>query len=236
MGATIMFFGIDPMYFLFLAPAMLLAAWAQMRVKSAYSEGSRDRAASGVTGAQAAAEVMRSEGLDRVEIEPVQGYLSDHYDPRHKVLRLSPGVYGERSLAALGIAAHEAGHALQDAHGYSPLAIRNLLVPVAGFGSSFSWLVILAGFLMGSLNLIIAGIGLFSVVVAFQLINLPVEFDASRRARQHLLMSGLITREEEPMVAKVLNAAAWTYVAATLSSIMTLLYFLFRSGLLGSRD
>ena len=131
-----MFFGIDPIYFLFVAPAMLLAAWAQMRVRSAYAEGSQIHPASGVTGAQAAAEVMRSEGLNRVEIEPVEGFLSDHYDPRHKVLRLSPGVYGDRSLAALGIAAHEAGHALQDAHGYSPLVVRNLLVPVAGFGSN----------------------------------------------------------------------------------------------------
>lgn len=226
----------DPVYFLFLAPAMLLAAWAQMRVKSAYAEGSEILSSSGVTGAQAAAEVMRSEGLNRIEIEPVEGYLSDHYDPRHKVLRLSPGVYGERSLAALGIAAHEAGHALQDAHGYGPLAIRNLLVPVAGFGSNFAWIVMIVGFFMGSMNIIIGGIALFSAVVVFQLVNLPVEFDASRRAREHLMTTGLISASEEPVVARVLNAAAWTYVAATLSSILTLLYFLFRSGLLGGRS
>jgi Zn-dependent membrane protease YugP len=226
----------DPVYFLFLAPAMLLAAWAQMRVKSAYAEGSQIPSSAGVTGAQAAAEVMHSEGLNRVDIEPVDGYLSDHYDPRHKVLRLSPGVYSEHSLAALGIAAHEAGHALQDAHGYGPLAIRNLLVPVAGFGSNFAWIVMIVGFFMGSMNIIIGGIALFSAVVVFQLVNLPVEFDASRRAREHLLATGLITAQEEPVVAKVLNAAAWTYVAATLSSILTLLYFLFRSGLLGGRS
>ncbi|MEW4568255.1 zinc metallopeptidase [Tautonia sp. JC769] len=226
----------DPVYFLFLAPAMLLAAWAQMRVKSAYAEGAQIPSSAGVTGAQAAAEVMHSEGLNRVDIEPVDGYLSDHYDPRHKVLRLSPGVYGEHSLAALGIAAHEAGHALQDAHGYGPLAIRNLLVPVAGFGSNFAWIVMIVGFFMGSMNIIIGGIALFSAVVVFQLVNLPVEFDASRRAREHLLSTGLITAQEEPVVAKVLNAAAWTYVAATLSSILTLLYFLFRSGLLGGRS
>lgn len=226
----------DPVYFLFVGPAMLLAAWAQFRVRSAYSQGSKIRASSGVTGAQAAAEVMRSEGLNRVEIEPVQGFLSDHYDPRSKVLRLSPGVYGERNLAALGIAAHEAGHALQDAQGYSPLAIRNFLVPLAGFGSSFSWIVIIAGFFMGSMNLILGGIALFSAVVVFQVVNLPVEFDASKRAREHLLMTGLITAEEEPVVAKVLNAAALTYVAATLSSILTLLYFLFRSGIFGGRS
>lgn len=228
-----MFLPFDPTYLLIVGPAMLLALWAQARVKSAYSEASQYRSASGVTGAQAAAEVMRSEGLDRIEIEPVQGYLSDHYDPRHKVLRLSPGVYGERSLAALGIAAHEAGHALQDAHGYGPLAIRNLLVPVAGFGSSFAFIVFFVGLLFSWTGLVLAGILLFSGVVAFQLVNLPVEFDASRRARAHLLSTGLISREEEPMVAKVLNAAAWTYVAATLSSALTLIYFLLRSGLLG---
>lgn len=223
-------------YFLFVAPAMLLAAWARYRVRSAYAQGSRILSSSRVTGAQAAAEVMRSEGLNRVDIEPVQGFLSDHYDPRSKVLRLSPGVYGERNLAALGIAAHEAGHALQDAHGYSPLAVRNFLVPLAGFGSSFSWIVILVGFFMGSMNIVLGGIALFSAVVVFQVVNLPVEFDASKRAREHLLMTGLITAEEEPVVARVLNAAAWTYVAATLSSIMTLLYFLVQSGLFGGRS
>lgn len=233
----------DPLYFLILAPGMLLAAWAQMRVRSAYEEGSRIGAASGLTGAQAAAEVMRSEGVNNVAIEPVQGYLSDHYDPSHKVLRLSPGVYSQRSLAALGIAAHEAGHALQDAHRYGPLAIRNLLVPAAGFGSSFAWIAIMGGFVLSAMHvalggpLVLFGIGLFSLVVLFQVVNLPVEFDASRRAREQLLMSGLITADEERTVASVLNAAAWTYVAATLSSALTLLYFLIRSGLLGgSRD
>ena len=232
----------DPWYFLFLAPAMLLAAWAQMRVRSAYNEGSRIRASSGLTGAKAALEVMRSEGVSNVDIEPVQGYLSDHYDPSHKVLRLSPGVYQSQSLAALGIAAHEAGHALQDAHGYGPLAIRNFLVPAAGFGSSVSWFIIIGGFLLSALGsslgfpVMLLGIGLFSLVVVFQLVNLPVEFDASRRAREHLLMNGLITQEEEQTVSKVLNAAAWTYVAATLSSVLTLLYFLFRAGLLGGSN
>lgn len=226
----------DPIYFLFVGPAMLLALWAQFRVKSAYAEGSKIASSSGASGAQAAAEVMRSEGLSGVDIEPVEGYLSDHYDPRGKVLRLSPGVYGERSLAALGIAAHEAGHALQDAQGYAPLSVRNFMVPLAGFGSSFSWIVIIAGFVMGSTNIILGGIALFSVVVLFQVVNLPVEFDASKRAREHLQMTGLITAEEEPVVAKVLNAAAWTYVAATLSSILTLLYFLFRAGFFGGRS
>jgi Zn-dependent membrane protease YugP len=207
-----------------------------MKVRSAYAMGSEIGSSSGVTGAEAAALIMRSDGIDHVGIESVQGFLSDHYDPSHKVLRLSPGVYGSRSLAALGIAAHEAGHALQDHHRYAPLVARNFLVPAAGFGSNFSWIAIMAGFFLQSTNLILLGIILFSVTVAFQLVNLPVEFDASRRARQQLQMSGLITAEEDRVVAKVLNAAAWTYVAATLSSVLTLLYFLFRSGLLGGRS
>jgi len=229
-------FVFDFWYLIYLAPAMLLAAWAEMRVRSAYGRASRIAAASGVTGAQAAAEVMRAEGVGNVGIEPVQGWLSDHYDPSHKVLRLSPGVYGSRSLAALGIAAHEAGHALQDAHGYGPLAIRNLLVPMAGIGSNAAWIVFFVGLLLGATQLVIVGIALFSAVVLFQLVNLPVEIDASRRARRELLAHGLIHPSEEPIVASVLNAAAWTYVAGTLSSIMTLLYFLFRAGLLGGRS
>lgn len=229
-----MFF--DPLYFILLAPAMLLATWAQWRVKSTYAAASQIPAQSGLTGAAAAAEIMRSEGIDNVSIEPVGGYLSDHYDPSHKVLRLSEGVYGSRSLAALGIAAHEAGHALQDAHRYSPLVVRNLIVPVASIGSNAAWLIFGVGFFMHWSGLLLAGIALFSATVVFQLVNLPVEFDASRRARRQLQMSGLITADEDREVGRVLNAAALTYVAGTLSSILTLLYFLIRSGLLGGRS
>jgi Zn-dependent membrane protease YugP len=213
------------MYLAFIAPAMLLAIWAQYRVRSTYTEASKIPAAAGLTGAQAAAEVMRAAGVSGVGIEPVDGELSDHYDPRAKVLRLSSGVYGSRSLAALGIAAHEAGHAIQDAHQYSPLVIRNLMVPAASLGSNLSWIIILIGAVMSSMQL----------TVAFQLVNLPVEFDASRRARESLVMTGLISQTEDREVGKVLNAAALTYVAATLSSVMTLLYFLFQYGLLGGR-
>lgn len=229
-----MFF--DPLYLIISLPAVALAAWAQMRVHSAYAEAGQIRSRSGLTGAQAADHLMRAEGVNRVGIEPVQGFLSDHYDPSHKVLRLSPGVYQSDSLAALGIAAHEAGHALQDAHRYAPLVVRNLIVPVASFGSSAAWLILMAGFLMGSGKLVLAGIALFSTVVVFQLINLPVEFDASRRARRNLLANGLISADEDRVVGKVLNAAALTYVAATLSSVLTLLYFLFRAGFLGGRS
>jgi Zn-dependent membrane protease YugP len=230
-----MFFGFDPIYFLFLAPGLLLALWAQVRIQAAYHEGSRYRSSSGITGAHAAAEVMRAEGISNVAIEPVSGRLTDHYDPAHKVLRLSEGVYASPSLAALGVAAHEAGHALQDAHHYAPLVIRGVMVPVAGFGSGAAWIIFALGLVLRSFGLVMAGIALFSAVVLFQLVNLPVEFDASARARRALLATGLIRPEEEPVVARVLNAAAWTYVAATLTSILTLLYFLFRAGLLGGR-
>ncbi|MBV9126011.1 MAG: zinc metallopeptidase [Planctomycetes bacterium] len=223
----------DPMYFLFLAPGILLALWAQWRVQSAYQRASRIPAASGYTGAQAAAHLLQSAGVPGVRIVPVAGFLSDHYVPGQRILRLSPQVYGGRSLAALGIAAHEAGHALQDAQRDPLLILRNGLVPLAGFGSNLSWIIIMVGFVFHSLHLVVAGIAAFSLVVLFQLVNLPVEFDASRRARIALVDGGLITSEEDRTVRQVLGAAALTYVAATLTSVLTLLYFLFRAGLLG---
>jgi Zn-dependent membrane protease YugP len=151
-------------------------------------------------------------------------------------LRLSEGVYAGRSLAALGVAAHEAGHAVQDASGYAGLVVRNLIVPVAGIGSSLFWILIVAGLLLHMAQLILLGIILFSLTVVFQLVNLPVEFDASRRARAALLENGLVTVEEDRIVRKVLSAAAWTYVAATITSVLTLLYYLYRFGLIGNRS
>jgi len=225
----------DPMYLLFMVPGMLLALWAQFKLKSTYAEASRIAARSGYSGAETAHVLMESAGIHDVGIEPVQGFLSDHYSPKEKMLRLSPDIYEGRSLAALGIAAHESGHALQDAHGYAPLRIRSLLVPVAGFGSNAVWIILVIGFALHATGLILAGIVVFSGTVLFQLVNLPVEFDASRRARQILLANGLIAQDEDYYVKKVLNAAALTYVAATLTSVLTLLYFLFRSGLLGGR-
>jgi Zn-dependent membrane protease YugP len=230
-----MFF--DPLYLLFVAPAMLLAAWAQWRVHSAFAEASKIAPQSGYSGAQAAAAVMQAASVEGVGIEPSDGFLSDHYDPKAKVLRLSPDVYQGRSLAALGIAAHEAGHAIQDSRRYAPLVVRNGLVPLASIGSNMSWVLLMIGFFLQSFNLIMIGIAVFSVTVIFQLVNLPVEFDASRRARIALADGGLITAEEDVYVKKVLDAAALTYVAATLTSILTLLYFLYRSGIIGgSRD
>lgn len=232
-----MFGWFDPMYLLFLAPGILLAMWAQWRVHQAYAEASQQPAQSGYTGAETAALLLRSAGIDQVRIEPSDGFLSDHYVPGEKVLRLSPDVYSGRSLAALGIAAHECGHALQDAQRDPMLVVRNFLVPAAGIGSNLAWIVIAVGFFLQAMQLILLGIILFSGTVLFQLVNLPVEFDASRRARAALLDSGLITPDEDQGVGRVLNAAALTYVAATLTSVLTLLYFLFRAGLLGgNRD
>jgi Zn-dependent membrane protease YugP len=225
----------DPVYFIFLGPAILLALWAQFRVKSTYAEAQQVPARSGVSGAQAADHLLRSVGITDVVIEPVEGYLSDHYVPGQKVLRLSPEVYTGRSLAALGIAAHESGHAMQDAGRYPLLVVRNGLVPLAGIGSNVSFLLIFLGIALGLMNLTLLGILAFSATVVFQLVNLPVEFDASRRARAALLDSGLVTAEEDGTVGRVLNAAALTYVAATLTAVLTLLYYLFRSGLLGGR-
>jgi Zn-dependent membrane protease YugP len=195
----------------------------------------------GYSGAEAAQAVLQTARVPGVRIEPVQGFLSDHYVPGQRILRLSPEVYAGRSLAALGIAAHESGHAIQDATRYPLLVVRNGLVPLAGIGSNLSWIIIMAGFFLASVNamlgnrLVLLGIVAFSLTVVFQLVNLPVEFDASRRARLALVQGRLVTEEEDRMVKKVLDAAALTYVAATLSSILTLLYFLFRSGLLGGR-
>ncbi len=212
---------------------MLLAAWAQWKVQSAFSHGSKIRSASGLTGAQAAKRILEAEGIYNVTIEPIAGMLSDHYDPTHKVLRLSSQVYGSNSIAALGVAAHEAGHAVQDATRYPLLVIRNAVVPLANIGSNASWVLIFAGMLLQITQLFILGVAAFSLTVFFQVVNLPVEFDASRRARNALLMTGLVHPDEDREVGRVLNAAAMTYVAGTITSILTLVYYLIRSGLLG---
>src|SRR5690242_9617732 len=231
---------IDPLYLVLLAPGLLLALWAQWRTQSAFNQGKVVPAARGLTGAQAAAEVLRAGGVSRVAIEPVEGFLTDHYDPGTKVIRLSPAVYYGQSLAAVGVAAHEAGHAVQDATRYPLLVVRNGLVPLAGIGSGLSWVLILAGFALQAAEslwgqpVLLIGIGAFSLTVLFQLVNLPVEFDASRRARLLLVGHGIVTEQEDAVVKRVLDAAALTYVAATLTAVLTLLSFLIRAGLLTS--
>jgi len=226
----------DPLYFIVLAPGILLGFYAQWKISSAYNRASRIATHSGISGAEAAAHVMDGAGVRGVGIEDIPGQLTDHYDPSAKVLRLSPDVYEGHSIASVGIAAHEAGHAIQDARRYAPLVVRNAVVPLANFGSGVGWIVIVLGFALQMTGLIWIGIAVFSLTVVFQLVNLPVEFDASRRAKEELVRTGIISAEELPEVRRVLSAAALTYVAATLTSILTLLYFLMRAGAFGRRS
>lgn len=228
-GMTKMF-GLDPLDFVWLAPGLVLALWAQWRMQQVYRQGKVVAPTRRITGAQAAAEVLQFAGITGVAIEPGKGMLTDHYDPRHKVLRLRLDVYYGQSLTALGLAAHEAGHALQDAVGYPLLGLRNGLVPLASLGSYISWFLILTGgilMVMQSLwgkPVLLLGLGAFSVTVLCQLIALPVEFDASTRARHLLVHAGMVTAAEAPVVQRVLQAAALTYVAASLTVLWTWLY------------
>ncbi len=217
----------DPMYFVFIGPFFLLGMYAQWKVKSTFKKMSQEPAK--MSGAQAARLMLDSAGLHSVQIEPIGGMLSDHYDPRAKVLRLSPEVFGGRSMAAVGVACHEAGHAMQDAYNYAPLVIRNAAVPVASFGSNASMIMFIGGMLLRFEPLMWLGILAFGAVVFFQLVNLPVEFDASARAKRQLVAQGIISDYESQYVAKVLNAAALTYVAGTLQAIATLAYLIFQS-------
>ncbi|MBX3443000.1 MAG: zinc metallopeptidase [Planctomyces sp.] len=215
-------------YFLWIAPAMILMLWAQFRIRSTYAQGMQVPAR--LSGAAAAQHILDAEGLNGVAIEITQGHLSDHYDPRQKVLRLSPEVYHSRTATAVGIAAHEAGHALQDAHNYAPLVFRNAAVPAAQFGPTAFMILLVLGMMFNSLGLIWMGIFAFGGVVLFQLVNLPVEFDASRRAKRILTDMGIVDAEGAGAVNGVLNAAAWTYVAGTLQAFLTLLYYISHFG------
>ena len=213
----------DPVYFLFVLPPFFLGLYAQWKVKSSFAAMSKVPAR--MTGANAARQMLDNAGLSDVGIEEVSGHLSDHYDPRHKMLRLSPDVYHGQSMAAVGVACHEAGHAFQDAKGYVPLAIRNLAVPAANFGSNAGMALLFVGLIFSFKPIAVIGLLLFACVVFFQVVNLPVEFNASTRAREELVAQGIIAGNEEQYVAQVLNAAALTYVAGTLQAIMTLLYY-----------
>ena len=218
-----------PLFWMMVGPAFLLGLLAQIWVKSAYAKARRRPAP--LTGAAAARHILDSAGLQDVDIQAVPGHLSDHYDPRRKVLRLSKDVYNSRSLAAVGIAAHEAGHAIQDAQAYAPLVIRNAAVPAAGFGSGAGMWMLILGLIFNFPPLFWAGIVLFACVVFFQVVNLPVEFNASRRAKAQLAQLGVVvSREDMGYVNRVLSAAAMTYVAATLQAILTLLFFLLVRG------
>lgn len=228
-----MFF--DPVYLLFMAPGLVLALWASFRTKRTFAKYSKVRTLNGLTGAQAAQRLLERAGISDVEIVPTRGTLSDHYHPVKKTLALSEPVYGSSSVAAVGVACHEAGHAIQHARAYKPLWLRSALVPTVGFSSTASYVILMAGFMMQSQKLILLGALAFSAVVLFQLITLPVEFDASNRAKRLAVENGIVIESEREGMNKVLNAAALTYVAAAVSAVLTLLYYLIRAGALGGR-
>lgn len=226
----------DPLYLLIMAPALALSAWAQFKVKSTFAHYAKIGVRSGMTGAQAAAAVVRAGNVPGVTIERHQGFLSDHYDPRNKSLRLSPEVHDGRSIASIAVAAHEAGHAIQDATGYAPLAIRSQLVPITNIGARLWIWPFIVGAVLGSQSgtlgntLIWVGILLFSATVLFQIVTLPTEFNASNRAKAVLASTGIVsTQDEAEGVSKVLGAAAMTYVAAAIAQIVQLIYLILRA-------
>lgn len=221
-----MFYGGNPLFFsslLLLVPAIVLGIYAQYKVSSTYKKYSKTHAASGMTGAQTSRQLLDQAGLNDVPVEVVPGHLTDHYDPRTRVLRLSKDVANSDSLAALGVAAHESGHAIQHAKKYKPMQIRSAVVPAASFGSSFGPIIFIVGLIFTSYKpLMTIGIVLFTAAVIFQIVTLPVEFDASSRAMKLLQTNGIVVQGEADGARKVLSAAALTYVAAALMSILTL--------------
>ena len=223
----------DPRFILMIAPALLLAVIAQLLVKFTFNKYSKIRSYSGMTGAQAAERMMRSNGIYDVQVEETSGFLSDHYDPSKKVLRLSPDVYRSNSLAAVGIACHEAGHAMQHAQGYFPLVVRTTLVPVTMISSQFAYIVFFIGLAMQIKPILFVGVGMFACAFIFAVITLPVEWDASSRAKQHMIAAGIVSPTQERDAGKVLNAAFLTYLAGAVAALMTLIYYLMRAGLLG---
>lgn len=234
-----MFF--DPMYLMVIGVGMALSIWASLKTKGAFHKYSQFTTRSGMTGAQIAKAILRDSNINDVTVEPVKGKLTDHYDPRTKTLRLSEAVYGSASMSAAGVAAHEVGHAIQHAQAYGPLKFRSAWVPVANTGGGISMIVLmLAAFLGGAAsvmgqNLAILGVLLFATTTLFTLVTLPVEFDASKRALVALKSGNYLTSEELTGAKKVLDAAALTYVAAFVTSALTLLYWAMRLGLLGGR-
>jgi len=221
----------DPTYFIFMIPAFIIMAMASAYVRSSYNKWSKIRATSGLTGAQAAQRLISTGNLYGVQVSSTQGQLSDHYDPRNKTLFLSQGVYESPSVAAVAIAAHELGHAMQDAEDYFPMQIRSFLVPVVNIGSNLGWVLIMIGLFLQQMNIAWLGVLVFSGGAVFALATLPVEFNASARAKELLYSTGIIQTEEERRgVNTVLNAAAMTYVAGLITAVLQLLYFVFLIG------
>ena len=226
----------DPTYILIIIAA-IISLIAQWRVNSAFSKYSRVASMSGMTGAQAARMILQSNGINDVSVQRISGKLTDHYNPSTKVLNLSESVYGSTSVAAIGVAAHECGHAIQHARGYFPLSLRTALVPVANIGSQLSWVFIIVGAILSfNQTLITIGIIMFSSAVLFQLVTLPVEFNASARALEQLESNGILYRDEVSQTRKVLSAAALTYVAAAATAILQLLRLIILFGGRGRRD
>ena len=225
----------DPLYFIILAPGLALTIWASLKVRRTFRKFNKVPVRSRRSGREAAEFLLSRSGI-RIPVEQHPGSLSDHYDPRVRALRLSPEVYGGRTIGAVAVAAHEVGHAIQHHVGYQPLMLRQTLAGPASFASSAAWLVLLGGFLLGMAGLVQVGIALFSLVVLFQVVTLPVELNASRRAKALVWETGLVAADERAGVSKVLGAAAMTYVAAALTSLLTLFYYLLRSGLLGGDE
>jgi len=222
-----MMYYFDPLYFLFMIPAFLISIYAQIKVQSAFSKYSKISAFSGMTGQEVAKNILMLNGIYDVQIEFIPGLLNDHYDPRTRTLRLSQGVFNSNSIAAIGVAAHEAGHALQHYQRYPWLSLRSAMVPIVNIGSNLAFPLILVGFLMRNGDILInIGILLFCVAVVFTIITLPVELNASKRAIESLRMSGIVSPIDEEGVKKVLSAAAMTYVAAVAVALLQLLYYL----------
>ncbi len=231
-----MFLLIDPIYYVFMIPGLIFAGIATFYTKSTFSKYARTAASSRLTGAEAARHMLQSQGIHDVRIEPVRGFLSDHYDPTSRTLRLSPDVYGSQSLSAIGVACHEAGHALQHASGYLALTMRSALVPLAQVGSSSAYIFLVLGGFLHSVALFKIGAIVLMGAVLFAIVTLPVEWNASARAKRLMVTSGVVGQSEAISAGRVLNAAFLTYVAGAITAILQLLYFLMRAGLLGGSD
>ena len=220
---------LDPLYIMLAVPGLLLGLYASWKTKSTFRRYAQYAASSRMTGAQAARRLLDREGLHDVGIEAVQGFLSDHYDPRSRTLRLSPDVFNSPSLSAIGVACHEAGHAIQHATHYAPLKFRSAMVPITQFSTNAVYFIFIGGLIMNLPALMNAAILLFSVVVLFTLVTLPVEWDASARAKRLMVSAGIVSEQEREDAGRVLNAAFLTYVSALISALLTLLYFILRA-------
>ncbi|MFX3617182.1 MAG: zinc metallopeptidase [Sporolactobacillus sp.] len=223
-------------YLIYMAVLMLIPLWAQRRVMSTYARYSEVQNSTGMTGAQTARKILDENGLYDVSIHEVSGSLSDHYDPRDKTVNLSTDIYHGVSIAGTAVAAHEVGHAIQDANNYTFMRVRSSLVPVANLGSNLSYILIIAGFILGAMQLAFVGVLFFAAAVLFQLVTLPVEFDASSRALKQIVSLGIVREDERQPAKKVLSAAAMTYVAAALVSVLELIRFILMITMSNNRE